>query len=376
IDFATDPKDGVTLDDFLKRSTKAMAHWVARRKILEYEYQWLQAREAEFMRVRKEKARADSAEAVRRVLADDEQRARTRADLHRQLQVLVDENAVRLGRKFRYGFHTKLNAETEAVSGQERGRINERRDTLLRLEDDLLTSQEFKIQAEKTGESIHSYVTYWTRWSFDGIAKKPEPKDEPVVVKDTPKEPVKETPKEPEKPKEPVKQEPPKKDAVKQDPPKKEIPKDVPKKTEKKVVERKVEAKEIKPVKGACAKSDMRLDAYTDYVQGLKRSCGTTDLPDLIIKRCEESFVTLDLSNCEKRQLYNFILFSKDNRYIRFDSLDYFEESCYAFQPFVELAAKYLADPSSALDFQEKARLSHVIDTAGRCPANSSTNGR
>lgn len=359
-----------SMEEFLKSAGGVMQEWSVRRRALFREYTWLGQREAELLRLRKDQAGSDP-EALNRLLADDDARAKIRGQLHRELQSMVDEHALRLGKRFRYLFHLKLDATVAETAG-EKPALEGRRDTIVQTTGVLFRDEDPELAGgDNLQGRLRGYTTYWTKWSFDSrIRALAEGQKKEVVSRD----PVKEEPR-----KDPIKEEP-KKEVVKKEEPKKEPAKEQPKKEPAregkkepaKEQPKKEPVREAKkePVKEQpktrdaryCPHAEDTLAQYQKYLEGLSRTCGATSLPDRLVRSCLDSVITMELSGCEHKQMFNFILFSTENYYARLDGLDYFSESNEYFRPFVELAQKYLEDPGFAVDYQERARIREIMD--------------
>ncbi len=347
-----------SVEDFLQTGGGVMKEWSARRRALFREYTWLGQREAELLRVRREQAGSDP-DALNRILADDDARARIRAQLHRELQMMVDEHALRLGKQFRYLFHMKLDAAVAEIDPS-KGALEARRDAVVQSSGVLFRDEDPELAGDNLSGRLRGYTIYWTRWSFDNrIRALGDPKKEAT------REPVREEPKKEVGTREPVKEEP-KREPAKEEPKKEVVKREVPREQPKKEVAREPKKESREEPKSRdpriCPHSDDTLPQYQKYLEGLSRTCSSTNLPDRLVRSCLDSFITKELSGCEHRQMFNFILFSTENYYARLDSLDYFSESDGYFRPFVELAQKYLEDRGFAVDYQERARIREIME--------------
>ena len=117
--------------------------------------------------------------------------------------------------------------------------------------------------------------------------------------------------------------------------------------------------------------STLGLAEYNEYVERLSRTCASaTRLPDLLIKRCEEYFVVLNLTDRDRTNLYYYLRLTGDNYYDRLSAYEYYASVCPpVFEPGREFMRNRLADQSreSSLDSIERTRIERALKAIDSC---------
>ncbi|MCB1191233.1 MAG: hypothetical protein H7A23_03265 [Leptospiraceae bacterium] len=105
------------------------------------------------------------------------------------------------------------------------------------------------------------------------------------------------------------------------------------------------------------------------YLQGLKKTCKSTNLPDILIEKCFASYVSLDLSTPFKRNLYNFIrLVDKNNYQARMEAYHYFAYNCFAKMKAVnEYISFRLNSPHTIFESFEKRYMTFTLQQQDAC---------
>lgn len=114
---------------------------------------------------------------------------------------------------------------------------------------------------------------------------------------------------------------------------------------------------------------NMALTEYDAYVQDLTRGCrSATKLPDLLIKRCEEHFIVLNLSDRDRTNLYYYLHMTGENYYDRLGAYDFFARNCPpVFAPGEEYMRKRLKSLDEGVDTLEKAHIRRALTAIDSC---------
>ena len=115
----------------------------------------------------------------------------------------------------------------------------------------------------------------------------------------------------------------------------------------------------------------MNLADYQAYVKELKRGCrSATELPDILIKQCEEYFIVLNLSDRDRTNLYYYLRMSGENYYDRMSAYDYYASVCPpVFRPGQQYMQQRLASLDEGVDALEKARIRRSLAALAACEA-------
>lgn len=107
---------------------------------------------------------------------------------------------------------------------------------------------------------------------------------------------------------------------------------------------------------------------YRAYVQRLERRCGPRETPDLLVERCQDSYVTLKLNDRARRDVFFFIRLIGGNLYRRMDAYRYFATRCPpVFRPAREFMERRQRDLENRPEFDEKRSLSNAMDEMDAC---------
>lgn len=114
--------------------------------------------------------------------------------------------------------------------------------------------------------------------------------------------------------------------------------------------------------------STLSLDDYERYVEELTSSCGGQRLPDTLIKRCEEQFLVLNLSDRDRNNLYQYLCMRGDNYFERIDAYRYFAKVCPPiFEPGREYMRQRLESLEDGVDTLEKAHIERGLEGIEAC---------
>ncbi len=115
--------------------------------------------------------------------------------------------------------------------------------------------------------------------------------------------------------------------------------------------------------------SNMALAEYDAYVKELARGCDSAnELPDILIKRCEEYFIVLNLSDRDRTNLYYYLRMRGENYYDRLSAYEFFATMCPpAFGPGEEYMRGRLASLDDGVDAFEKAHIRRALATISAC---------
>ena len=399
----------MSMNEFLNYTRNVLRRWDAAKYRLKATYLALSRREkismeAEFQKAMRQDRARGSNQNVARFLKTEQNSTIKRTRQFRRMQILIDENGRRLNKDFKRLFHTRLDLHIKGLKKQnpDRRALEQAKGRLF-----VAIKKNFSSRRGIIGRR-RSYMLYWSDWFFKksfpperAIVKKEPVKKEParVVEKKEPlkkeparvvekKEPLKKEPARVVEKKEPLKKEPArvveKKEPLKKEPARVVEKKEPLKKEPARVVEKKeplkkeparvVEKKEpIKkePVRVVpvlpCEDNSCNLEQYTIFFTNLKRSCFSTDIPDMLIKSCFKDYIILDLRSPRKQEVFNFMRFTSGHTYDRIAALRYFEDRCYAFRPVIELSEKLVSDKHSPLNLDHKQRLAQGIDYLKKC---------
>lgn len=107
---------------------------------------------------------------------------------------------------------------------------------------------------------------------------------------------------------------------------------------------------------------------YRAYVQRLERRCGPRETPDLLVERCQDSYVTLKLNDRARRDVFFFIRLIGGNLYRRMDAYRYFATRCPpVFRPAREFMEQRQRDLENRPEFDEKRSLSNALEEMDAC---------
>lgn len=109
-------------------------------------------------------------------------------------------------------------------------------------------------------------------------------------------------------------------------------------------------------------------EEYRSYVLGLTRECRTALAPDILVRDCDDFFVTLNLAEQEQTDLFYFLKMIGDNVRNRESAYNYFSESCPpVFRPAREFMERRLEDPDSGAGWGEKRSIRRALDRFDAC---------
>lgn len=109
------------------------------------------------------------------------------------------------------------------------------------------------------------------------------------------------------------------------------------------------------------------LKDFQSFVNGLKRSCASNlDVPDILIEHCHPRHVTLNLSDIDRRILYNFIKLESGNYISRISSYKFFIENCSPALNFISELADYRLK-NVTQDENEKFYTKKTIESFNTC---------
>lgn len=105
------------------------------------------------------------------------------------------------------------------------------------------------------------------------------------------------------------------------------------------------------------------------YLRGLKKSCASSELPDIIIDKCYEGHIALNLSTTLKKNVYNFIrMLDKENLQARLESYHYFSYNCSSKMRAVkEYIEQKLNKPNPIYESFEKRYMQFTIKQQDAC---------
>lgn len=114
---------------------------------------------------------------------------------------------------------------------------------------------------------------------------------------------------------------------------------------------------------------NLGLTEYEAYVKELKRGCNSaTELPDLLIKQCEEYFIVLNLSDRDRTNLYYYLRMTGDNYYDRLSAYEYYSTVCPpVFTPGQQYMKSRLASLDDGVDAIEKSRIRRALAAIATC---------
>ncbi|MEQ9365319.1 MAG: hypothetical protein RIF32_13825, partial [Leptospirales bacterium] len=114
---------------------------------------------------------------------------------------------------------------------------------------------------------------------------------------------------------------------------------------------------------------NMPLAEYDAYVKELARGCrSATELPDLLIKRCEEYFIVLNLSDRDRTNLYYYLRMKGDNYYDRLSAYEFYATMCPpVFGPGEEYMRGRLTSLDDGVDALEKAHIRRSLASIAAC---------
>lgn len=230
------------------------------------------------------------------------------------------------------------------------------------LKEPIASQGEFDLVLENPNHKILSRQKYFKIAKKD-TEKKP-PVKEPAVTVVIPEKTVK---KEPEK-------KPPEKTAVKPDLPKKEIPKkEIPEKTvtvpvkepEKppvKITVKPVPEEELKPLSILVTDGIYGMTSHelNTMIQLEKKSCGDSELPHVLIERCFNQHLELNINDRRRKDLYHYIYADSSNYKARMRSYEYFTYNPRYFPALREKLNLRLKDNN--IDSDEKIKVVQLLD--------------
>ncbi|HNM04138.1 MAG TPA: hypothetical protein PKK05_14590, partial [Leptospiraceae bacterium] len=230
------------------------------------------------------------------------------------------------------------------------------------LKEPIASQGEFDLVLENPNHKILSRQKYFKIAKKD-TEKKP-PVKEPAVTVVIPEKTAK---KEPEK-------KPPEKTVVKPDLPKKEIPKkEIPEKTvtvpvkepEKppvKITVKPVPEEELKPLSILVTDGIYGMTSHelNTMIQLEKKACGDSELPHVLIERCFNQHLELNINDRRRKDLYHYIYADSSNYKARMRSYEYFTYNPRYFPALREKLNLRLKD--SNIDSEEKIKVVQLLD--------------
>jgi hypothetical protein len=103
------------------------------------------------------------------------------------------------------------------------------------------------------------------------------------------------------------------------------------------------------------------------FIKGLKRNCPSNmDVPNILIANCFDDHATLNLTDPDRKRLYNYLLLDSDNYTSRIKAARFFINSC---SPNLRFVNEYLAEKLKAtvLFFEESEYYKNVLDGFKNC---------
>ncbi|WCL50041.1 hypothetical protein [Leptospira sp. GIMC2001] len=129
------------------------------------------------------------------------------------------------------------------------------------------------------------------------------------------------------------------------------------------------------PVSSATKQENLKKSIYElkasdlDLMVSNSSNCYSSSLPSILVRKCEKDFLTLNHSEKEKKDIYNYLLLKEQNIDARKQAYDYFQSNCYPkFNAVLERLENESSKQAKPKEFEERKAIESTISKIKTCP--------